>query len=136
MSLRMSSTSSCSSRLTSAKSWTFDGSVESFAWWRTRWAICATDMRPVARSSISAGLTGEAVDPLRAAAGQPSLDVLDDHPRVAARPLDRDGPSGHLDPDREVVGIRHLRIRLPSRRDEALERIGCRLHVEDMRDQI
>ena len=53
----MSSTSSCSSRFTIGKSCTCDGSVESFAWCRMRWAIWATDMRPVARSSISAGCT-------------------------------------------------------------------------------
>ena len=48
----MSSTSSRKSRLTRAKSCSVPVSV-SAAEWMMRWAICAADMRPVARSSIS-----------------------------------------------------------------------------------
>src|SRR5206468_5690862 len=83
---------------------------------------------------MHARLALEAVDALGTAAVEPALDVLDDHARVAPRALERDGARRHLDPHGIVVGLRHLGRGPETGRDQLLERIGRRLHVEDVSD--
>src|SRR5262249_33442465 len=134
----MSSTSSARSRLTMAKSWTREGSAESFAWWRMRWAIWATDMRPVARSSMSAGCTP----------GLPARLSMPLAPRPPSQPSTYSmtmralrrvpstvrGRAGHLGFARMVGGRGHGRGGLRPGGHGLLERTARRLHVEDMGD--
>ena len=133
----MSSRSSWRSLLTRGKSWASPVSV-SLAACRTRWAIWAPDMRPVARSSMrgpcSPGLPARLSMPFAPRPLSQPLQVLDDHPRVAARALDGDWALGHLDPYGVVVGVGHVGGRLPARRPQVLEWVGGRLHVEDVGD--
>src|SRR3979409_54074 len=112
----MSSTSSCSRRLTSATSWTASGPWVVFTLWRMRWAIWATDMRPVARSSIRAGCTP----------GVPARLWTTLVPRL-------ERPRRHLDAHRIALRLHHLGLRLPGPAAvHPLERLGGRLHVEDV----
>src|SRR5207247_5756558 len=83
---------------------------------------------------VNAGLALEAVDSLGAAAVEPTLDVLDEHARVAPRAFDGDGTGGDPDLHRVVLGLRHLGGRRPAGADELLERVRRRLHVKNVGD--
>src|SRR5207244_3871379 len=56
------------------------------------------------QGGMDAGLAGQAVDALGAAAVEPALDVLHHHARVAPGPFERDRSGGDLDADGIVVG--------------------------------